>query len=238
MKKVVLVFCVIAALVALVGGLTVANAQGKGQGAANAAPACCERLLGTVIGKTGDAGNGTITLIPRGESTTVNITVNDTTVYRVWMAAWQQITFESIGYGDWVAVCLEDGVAKLVVLLEAPFRLGLRGNVTDINGAVITVTTCSGGNFTIDLTNAGIDVTGIQEGQPVTLTIGRPIVALYRWLPGLHLGWFIGNKGVGPDCRLEGKDIEGKLERFQERFEQKFQQRLERWQNGFARWCR
>lgn len=237
MRKLVLIIGVIAALVALVGGLTVANAQGKGQGATNLnlTPLCDEQMLGTVMGKTGSAANGIITLLPRGESATVNITVNDATVYRVWMAALQEVAFGDIEYGDWVAVCLENGVAKLVVLLEAPFHIGLHGNVTDVNGAVITVTTGSGGNFTINLTNAGVDVTGIQEGQPVTLTIGRPAIALYRWLPGLHLGWFIGKKGVGPGCWLEGKDIEGKLERFQERFEQKFQQRLEKWQNRFAK---
>ncbi len=235
MKRLVLIFCVVAALIALVGGLAVANAQGNGQGTTNPALRCDEKVLGTVMGKTGSAENGNITLLPRGESATVNITVNNATVYRFWMAAWQKVTFESIEYGDWVAVCLENGVAKLVVLLEAPFHLGLRGKVSDVNGSVITVTTCSGGNFTIDLTNAGVDVTGIQEGQPVTLTIGKPAAALYRWLPGLHLGWFIGKRGVGPGCWLEDKDIEGKLERFQERFEQKFQQRLERWQDRFAR---
>lgn len=237
MKKVFLILGVVVAVVALVGGLTVAYAQGN-SGSGVDRP-CDEWLLGTVMGKTGSSGNGTIVLLPRGESATVDITVNGETVYKAWMAPWNDVGFDNIEYGDWIAVCMDDGAAKVVALLEAPFRLNLNGNVTAVSGNTITVTTGSGGNYTIDLTNSGVDVTGIQEGQPVRLTIGSAAPAFNRYFPGLHLGWFIGkgNAGIGP--LMKGKDIEEKLEQFREKLEQKFgpkiQQKLQqRWQNRLA----
>ena len=239
MKKWVLVFGVIVALVALVGGLTVASAHGNGNGGSDTKCSCDEWLMGTVMGKTGSAGNGAIELLPCGESATVDITVNGETVYKAWMAPWNDVGFDNIQYGDWIAVCIDDDVPKVVVLMEAPFNLNLNGNVTAVSGNTVTVTTGSGGNYTIDLTNAGVDVTGIQEGQPVRLTIGGAAPAFNRCLPGLHLGWFIGkgNAGIGP--LMKGKDIEGKLEQFREKLEQKLgpkiQQKLQqKWQNRFA----
>jgi len=199
MKKWVLVFGAIVALVALVGGLTVASAQGNRNGWSDVKCSCDEWLMGTVMGKTGSAGNGEIELLPRGESATVDITVNGETVYKASMAPWNDVGFNDIEYGDWIAVCIDDDAAKVMVLIEAPFHLNLNGNVTAVSGKTITVTTGSGGNYTIDLTNAGVDVTGIQEGQPVRLTIGSAAPAFNRCLTGLHLGWFIGkgNAGIG-----------------------------------------
>jgi len=238
MKKVFLVLGVVVALVALVGGLTVAYAQGNGNGGSGVDRPCDERLLGTVMGETGSAGNGTIELLPRGESATVDITVNGETVYKAWRAPWNDVGFADIEYGDWIAVCVDDGVAKVVTLLETPFHLNLNGNVTAVSGNIVTVTTASGGNYTINLTNAGVDVTGIKEGQPVRLTIGSAAPAFDGFFPGLHLGWFIGKGNAGTGPLMKGKDIEGKLEQFRERLEQKFvpkiQQKLQqRWQNRF-----
>ncbi len=37
------------------------------------------------------------------------------------MAPWQEVTFNSLDEGDWIAVCIkDDGVAKVVILLEVP----------------------------------------------------------------------------------------------------------------------
>jgi hypothetical protein len=179
------------------------------------------------MGKTGTAGSGTIELLPRGESATVDITVNGETVYKACRAAWNEVGFDDIDYGDWITVCMDDGAAGVVVLLEAPFHLNLNGNVTAVNGNTVTVTTGSGGNYTIDLTNAGVDITGIEEGQPVRLTIGSAAPAFNGCLPGLHLGWFIGkgNAGIGP--LMEDKDIKGKLEQFRERLEQKLETKIQ-----------
>ena len=239
MRKWFLILGVAVALVALIGGLAVASAQGNGNDGSDVKCSCDEWLMGAVMGKTGTAGNGTITILPRGESVNINITVNGETVYKAWMALWNEVGFDDIEYGDWIAVYTDDGVAKVVVLLEAPFHLNLNGNVTAVSGNTVTVTTGSGGNYTIDLTNAGVDITGIQEGQPVRLTIGSTAPAFNRHLPGLHFGWFIGkgNAGIGP--LMEGKDIEGKLEQFKDKLEQKLgpriQQKLQqKWQNRFA----
>jgi hypothetical protein len=231
MRKWFLVLGVVVSLVALIGGLAVASAQGKGNDGSDVRCSCDEWLMGTVMGKTGTAGSGIIELLPRSESTTVDITVNEETVYKAWMAAWNEVGFDDIEYGDWIAVCTDDGVAKMMVLLEVPFHLNLNGNVTAVSGNTVTVTTGSGGNYTIDLTNAGVNVAGIQEGQPVNLTIGSAVPAFNRFFPGLHFGWFIGKGNAGIVPLIKGKAIEGKLEQFREKLEQKLefkiQQRLQ-----------
>jgi len=233
MRKRFMILGVVLAVAALIGGLAVASAQGNGNGGSDAKYSCDEWLMGTVMGKTGTAGSGTITLLPRGQSANISITVTGETVYKAWRAAWDEVGFNDIEYGDWIAVCMEDGAAGVVVLLEAPFHLNLNGNVTAVNGNKVTVTTGSGGNYTIDLTNAGVDITGIEEGQPVRLTIGSPAPALNRYLHGLHLGWFIGKGKAGIDP-LRG-NIEGKMEQFRERLETSIQQKLQqRLQSKFA----
>lgn len=227
MRKWFLILGVAMALAALIGGLAVASAQGNGKDGSDVKYCCDEWLMGTVMGKTGTAGSGTITLLPRGEGATVDITVNGETVYKACRAAWNEVGFDDIEYGDWIAVCMDDGAAGVVVLLEAPFHLNLNGNVTAVNGNTVTVTTGAGGNYTIDLTNAGVDITGIEEGQPVRLTIGSAAPAFNGFFPGLHLGWFIGkgNAGIGPF--MGDKDIGGKLEQFRERLEQKLETKIQ-----------
>jgi hypothetical protein len=86
----------------------------------------------------------------------------------------QSVGFDKLGSGDWVAVCANNGAASLVVLLEIPekpFYLRLEGNVTAVNGNVISGNTKGGGNFTINLTGGG-NFTG-AAGQPIVLDIGK-----------------------------------------------------------------
>jgi hypothetical protein len=181
MKKMLLILGVLVIVGALAGGMTVAYAKGNGNGNGNGngvkqGNQLCEKLLtGTIMQVSGDAGAGTITLLPRGESTTGNITVNSDTKYRVWMAPNQDIGFDKLGSGDWVAVCANNGVARAVVLLESPekpFYLRLEGNVTAVKVNVITGNINGGGNFTIDLTGVGGNFTG-AAGQPIVLNIGK-----------------------------------------------------------------
>jgi hypothetical protein len=196
---------------ALAGGVTVAYAKGNGNGNGNGngvkqGNQLCEKLLmGTIIHVLGNAEAGTITLLPRGESTNVNISVNSDTKYRVWMAPNQDIGFGSLGDGDWIAVCINNGVARAVVLLETPgrpFYLRLEGNVTAVNGNVITGNINGGGTFTIDLTGVGGNFTG-AAGQPIVLDIGKkgpPAWGILqgptmkRLMEGIAL-WMKNNKG-------------------------------------------
>lgn len=227
MKKVLLILGVLVVIAALFGGGTIAYAQGKGKSVNQGNLTCDQWLMGTVMGNTTNDEGGTITLLPRGESATVNIAVNGDTEYKAWLAPRQKVTFADIAYGDWIALCIENNVARVVVLLGVSFHLDLEGNVTAVNGNVVTVHT-EDGDLTINL-SGGVDgnLTG-AVGQPVKLTIGKPETqVLERYLPGLRLGWLIGRgyMGLGPEM----KDNGGKLERFRERLEQ----RLEKWQNKF-----
>jgi hypothetical protein len=95
--------------------------------------------------------------------------------------------------------------------------------VTAISSGIVTVTTKGGGTFTINLSNAGVDISGIQVGQPVSLTIGKQVSFFERYFPGLHLGWYIGNgnQGVGP--LMNGKDLQNKMENLRQKLEQRYQ---------------
>jgi len=193
MKKLVLILGVLVALVALVSGVTIAYAKGNGNGNGNGVQLqertqlCDQLLLGTV--KQVNAEAGTITLLPRGESTNVNITVNSDTRYRSWMAPNQEVTFDDLGYGDWIAVCANNNVARLVVLLQVPqkpFHLRLQGNVTAVNGNVITGNIKGGGIFTIDLTGVSGNFIG-AAGQPIELNIGKNVPPAWGLFQGLAL---------------------------------------------------
>lgn len=224
MKKVLLVLGVLVAMAALASGLTVAYAQGNSNGASQWIQSCDNGLMGTIMEKTGTAEAGTITVLPRGESATVDITVNSSTEYRAWMAQWQDVDFGKLKYGDWIAVCLDGNIAKVVVLLEVPYRLNLVGNVTDVNSGLVTVHTAQGGNFTINLSNAGVDISGIEVGQPVTLTIGKQVPVIGRLLPGLQMGWLMGKAQNSLGNWM--KNREAQVEKLQQQLEQK----LEKWQ--------
>ena len=172
MKKMLLILGVLVAVVALASGMTIAYAKGNGNDVKQGNQPCERLLTGTIM--QGNAGAGTIPLLPRGESTPVDITVNSDTKYRVWLAPNQKIGLEDLAYGDWIAVCANNGAASLVVLLESPekpFYLRLEGNVTGVNGNVISGNTKGGGNFTINLTGGG-NFTG-ASGQPIVLDIGK-----------------------------------------------------------------
>jgi hypothetical protein len=176
-KKMLLILGVLVAVVALASGMTIAYAKGNGNGNGlqQRTQLCDELLLGTIMQKTGNATAGTITLLPRGGNTTVGITVNSDTKYRAWLGLNQDVTFDGLGYGDWIAVCTNNGVARVVVLLEIPekpFYLGLEGNVTAVNGKVISGNIKGGGTFTIDLTGVSGNFTG-AAGQPIELNIGK-----------------------------------------------------------------
>ena len=212
MKKLLLILGVLVALVALASGVTIAYAKGNGNGNGNGVQLqertqlCDQLLLGTV--KQVNAEAGTITLLPRGESTNVNITVNSDTRYRSWMAPNQEVTFDDLGYGDWIAVCANNNVARLVVLLQVPqkpFHLRLQGNVTAVNGNVITGNIKGGGIFTIDLTGVSGNFIG-AAGQPIELNIGKNVPPAWGLFQGLalrnlgaeigvwmrNLGWMMG----------------------------------------------
>lgn len=237
MKKLLLILIIAAGVAAIIGGLAVAGAQGNVDGDSNVKHCCDEWILGTVMGKTGSADSGVFEVLPRGQSETIDITTDEETVYKTSAYPWSDAGFDDIEYGDWIAVCMAESVARVVTLLDTPFHLNLNGNVTAVSGNTITVTTGSGGNYTIDLTNAGVDVTGVREGQPVRLSIGSAAPVFTRCFPRFHPGWFIGKCNAG--ATLGFKDTEGKLEQFRERIEFKFapgiQERLQRiWQNRFA----
>jgi hypothetical protein len=179
MKKILLILGVLVALAALASGVTIAYAKGSGNDNGNSVQLqertqpCDQVLLGTVIQI--DKQAGTITLLPRGENTNVNITVNSDTRYRSWVAPKQEVTLDSLKNNDWIAVCANNNVARLVVLLqvpEKPFYLRLQGNVTAVKGNVITGNIKGGGNFTIDLTGVSGNFTG-AAGQPIELNIGK-----------------------------------------------------------------
>jgi hypothetical protein len=197
---------------ALVSGMTVAYAKGNGNGVKQGNQPCEEVLTGTIMDMqvTGNAEAGTITLLPRGGNTTVNIVVNSDTKYRVWMAPNQDIGFGSLGYGDWIAVCIKNGVARTVVLLETPerpFYLKLEGNVTAVNGNVITGNIDGGGNFTINLTGVGGNFTR-AAGQPIVLDIGKNGPPAWGILQGPNMKRLM--QGIG----LWMKNHEGKMWQF------------------------
>jgi hypothetical protein len=216
MKKMLLILGVLVIVGALAGGMTVAYAKGNGNGNGNGNEVqqrnqLCEELqTGTIMQVAGNAGAGTITLLPRGESTTGNITVNSDTKYRVWLAPNQKIGFEDLAYGDWIAVCINNGVARAVVLLETPerpFYLRLEGNVTAVNGNVITGNINGGGTFTINLTGVGGNFTG-AAGQPIVLDIGKNGPPAWGILQGPNMKRLM--EGIG----LWMRNHEGKMWQF------------------------
>jgi len=195
MKKILLILGVLAAVVVLASGVTIAYAKGNGNGNGNGngvqqrTQLCDQLLLGTIMQKTGNATAGTINLLPRGGNTTVNITVNSDTRYRSWMAPNQNVSFDTLGYGDWVAVCANNNVARLVVLLqvpEKPFYLSLEGNVTAVNGNVITGNIKGGGTFTLSLNGVSGNFTG-AAGQPIELNIGKNSPPAWGMFQGLSI---------------------------------------------------
>jgi hypothetical protein len=206
MKKLLLILGVLAALAALASGVTIAYAKGNGNSNSNSAQLqertqlCDQLLLGTVIQI--DKQAGTITLLPRGENTNVNITVNSDTRYRSWMAPKQEVTLDSLKNNDWIAVCANNNVARLVVLLqvpEKPFSLKLEGNVTSASNGVISGNIKGGGTFTISGVSGNI--TGAL-GEPIVLNIGKnspPAWGLFQGLTMRNLG-----AGVGIWMRSHG----------------------------------
>jgi hypothetical protein len=238
MKKVWLILGVVVAIVVLGTGITSAFAQDNGNGGTSGSLFCGEWLLGEIqVDPTSDV----INLLPRGEDTPVGVAVNEDTKYRALMAPRQEITFDSLDDGDWIAVCLKDGVARVVILLEAPqkpFYLKLEGNVTGVADEEITVQIGEGKTFTVDLSNSGADTTGIDEGQSVSLTISERRPLLWRHYLGLHLEGAVESFKQ----RLENWQGQGMLQRFKQRFEnwqgqgmlQRFKQRFENWQGWFG----
>jgi len=194
MKKILLILGVLVVVAALASGVSIAyanNGNGNGNNNGNAVQQrtqlCDELLAGTIMQVTGNAAAGTITLLPRGESTTVNITVNSDTTYRVLLAPRQQVGFEDLAYGDWIAVCVNNGAARTVVLLEAPerpFHLSLEGNVTFASNGVISGNINGGGTFTISGVSGNI--TG-AVGQPIELNIGKNSPPAWGLLQGLNM---------------------------------------------------
>jgi hypothetical protein len=232
MKKVLIILSVLMAVAVLASGISIAYAKDNGNGIRLSKSFSDEWLMGTVDAvNVNSVGNGTITIESNshGNTSKVDVTVNSDTKYRAWRAPWQDITFAALENGDMVAVYLSNHIAKEVILLEVPFRLQLGGNVTAVNTHQVTVLIKGGGSFTIDLSNAGANILGnisrIQVGQPVSLTIGNQVSFFYRYFPGLHLGWYIGNgnQGVGP--LMKNKDLENKMENLR----QKLEQRYEKW---------
>jgi len=229
MKKVWLILGVVVSLVALGVGMTSAYAQDNGNSGSLRGVFCDEWLLGEI---QGDPTGNAINLVPRGGETPEVITVDEDTNYKALMALWQEVTFESLEDGDWVAVCIKDSVARVVILLEAPqkpFHLMLAGNVTGVAGQTITVDIGEGNTFTVDLSNSGADTTGIEEGQSVSLTISE-----CKPLLGLQLGGVLQRFKQ----RIENWQGQGILQRFEQRIEnwqgqellQRFRQRFENWQ--------
>jgi len=230
MKKVLIILSVLMAVAVLASGISIAYAKDNGNGIKPSKSFSDEWLMGKVDAvNVNSVGNGTITIESnsQGNTTKVVVTVNSDTKYRAWSAPWQDVTFAALENGDWVAVYLSNHIAKEVILLEAPFRLQLGGNVTARSGGIVTVTTKGGGSFTIDLSNAGANVLGnisrIQVGQPVSLTVGNQVSFFDRYFPGLHLGWYIGNgnQGVGP--MMKNNDLENKMENLRQKLEQTYE---------------
>jgi hypothetical protein len=194
MKKILLILGVVLAVAVLAGGISVAYAKGNGNGNGlkqqERTRICDQLLLGTIMQKTGNATAGTIVLLPRGGNTTVNITINTDTKYRQMPrpnAA--EVTFNDLGYGDWVAVCANNHVARLIVLLQVPakpFSLRLEGNVTAVNGNIITGNIKGGGTFTINLTGVSGNFTG-AAGQPIELNIGKNGTPNWGLIQGLTM---------------------------------------------------
>ena len=236
MKKVWLILGAVVALVALGMGMTGAYAQDNGNDGSLRGVFCDEWLLGEIQGDPDRTGN-VINLVPRGGDMSVEITVDGDTNYKAWMAPWQAVTLGSLDKGDWIAVCTEDGAARVVILLEAPqkpFHLKLEGNVTGVEGQAITVDIGEENTFTMDLSGVDVDLTG-AEGQPVSLTIGESRPLLWRQYPGLQLGGMVERFKQ----RFESWQGQGMLERFRQRFEswqgqgmlERFRQGLESWQD-------
>ncbi len=236
-KKWMLILGMLAALAVLVAGVAPAYAQGMGNAGKSVKRSCDEWLMGRILAKSGDAGNGTIRLESQQGDKEIDIFVNGHTVYKAWMASWEVVTFNSLAVGDWTAACNKDGVARQVILLkspQSPLCIRIAGNVTAVNGNQVTVTTDDGRTYTIDSLSEDIKV-----GEPVRLTIGRCVPFFGRYFPGLHLGWFIGegNQGAGPQGVgpwIKNKDFQGKLEKFRENYRERFEQRFQRWQERFG----
>jgi hypothetical protein len=228
MKKILIILGVLMAVAVLASGVTIAYAKDNGNGMKPSKPFSDEWLMGKVDAiNVNSVGNGTITVQVNfpGNTSKVDVTVNSDTKYRSWSAPSQAITFAALENGDWVAVYLSNHIAKEVILLEAQYRLQLGGNVTAIGSGIVTVTTKGGGTFTINLSNAGVDISGIQVGQPVSLTIGKQVSFFERYFPGLHLGWYIGNGSQWPGPMMKNNDLGNKMENLR----QKLEQRYERW---------
>ena len=204
MKKIFLILGVLVIVAVLASGLSIAYAKGNGNGNGNGVQLqeknrlCNQLLLGTIMQRAGNATAGTIALLPRGGNTTVNITINSDTEYRQMPRPnGGEVTFNDLGYGDWIAVCANNNVAKLIVLLQStakPFSLKLQGNVTAVNGKIITGNIQGGGTFTIDLTGRSGNFTG-AAGQPIEINIGKngpPTWGLIQGLTMRNLGAEIG----------------------------------------------
>lgn len=229
MKKVLIILGVLLAMVVLAGAITPAFADDDVNIGKPIKAPCDEWLMGKIEETSGDADNGTITLASQDDGTEVTISVDGNTTYKAWMRPAVDVTFASLEVGNWIAVCVKDDLAKLVILLKPPqisSCIRLVGNVTSVSGDDVIVTTGDGSTFTI----SGIDEE-VAEGQPVSLTIGRCVPFLGQYFPGLKLGWLIGegNQGVGP--WIKNNDFQGKLEQFREKYMEKYEQRFERWEN-------
>jgi len=236
MKKVWLILGVVVAIVALGMGMTSAFAQDNGNGGTSPSLFCDEWLLGEIQGDPGDPIDDVINLLPRDGGMLVEIWVDGNTSYKAWIAPWQEVTFDSLEDGDWIAVCLKDGAAKVVILLEAPqkpFYLKLEGNVTGVEGQAITVDIGEENTFTIDLSNSGANTIGIEEGQSVSLTISECRPLLWRHYLGLQLGGVVERLRQG----FENWQGQGVLERFRQGFENwQGQGVLEKFRQGFENW--
>jgi len=236
MKKLFLILAVVMVAVVLVVGIAPVYAQGMGNAGKAVKLYCDEWLMGRILAKSGDAGNGTIRLESQKGDIEVNITVDGNTDYKAWMVSWEVVTFDTLANGDWIVACNYDGVAKRVILLKSPktpLCVRIVGNVTAVNGNQVTVTSDEGRTYTIG------NLSDIKVGEPVQLTIGRCVPFFGRYFPGLHLGWFIGegNQGVGPPGVgpwIKNKDFQGKLEKFRENYRERFEQRFQRWQERFG----
>ncbi len=227
MKKVLIILGVLLAMVILAGTITPAFADDDVNAGKLRGVLCDEWLMGTIDSKSGTAANGDITLAAHDGGAQITISVDGSTTYRSWMRPAESVIFESLKAGDWIAVCVKDDLAGLVILLKPPQIspcIRLVGNVTYVNGDTVTVTIGNGSTFTIS------GISGVMTGQPVSLTIGRCVPFLGQCFPGLHLGWFVGkgNEGIGP--WFKNNDFQGKLEQFREKFRDRFEQRFHNWQ--------
>jgi hypothetical protein len=203
MKKILLILGALVVVAVLASGVSIAYAKGNGNNNGNGVQLqertqpCDQLLLGTIMQKTGNATDGTITLLPRGGNTTVNIAVNSDTDYRTWLRPKQEVTFDDLGYGDWIAICANNNVARLVILVqvpEKPFHLKLEGNVIAVNGNIISGNISGGGTFTIDLTGVSGNFTG-AAGQPIELNIGKNVPPAWGLFQGLTMRGL--SEGIG-----------------------------------------